>query len=426
MSSTHANPSTGHVALVKRTRGSAWYARVRIGGSGGQQLVKKLGPAWAERGRPPAGYFTKKTAEAELRRMITDADRGTLAATKKAGVTFSDAAAEYLRWLREDREREPSTVGDYRSVINGYLLPRFGERDVASIVAAEIETYRDELKRLVRPDGSRRLANRTILRHLMVLHAIFKRAIRVGWVDANPASAEVVDRPPVRYSGEFKTLTPDEIRLAAGQMEIATERALVLTAAFTGLRLGELLALRWRDVDFGLQRIYVRHSLTANSVKQAGGTRLRIEKAPKSGKVRSSVLVDDVIACLDGLSKRPWFSGPDDLVFCNEVGEHLSDGMLRRRWYEALDRAGLRRVRVHDLRHAFGTLAVQAFPLSDVQGYLGHAHISTTMRYVHHTPGANDAARLQAVLGESGIPNRVSNRVSNSPISGGLGAPYGT
>ena len=84
--------------------------------------------------------------------------------------------------------------------------------------------------------------------------------------------------------------------------------------------------------------------------------------------------------------------------------------MLRRRFYAALDAAELPRVRLHDLRHAFGTLAVQAFPLTDVQGYLGHAHITTTMRYVHHAPAAEHAARLQAVLAANGISNRVSKR----------------
>lgn len=77
--------------------------------------------------------------------------------------------------------------------------------------------------------------------------------------------------------------------------------------------------------------------------------------------------------------------------------------MLRRRFYEALDAAGLPRVRLHDLRHGFGTLAVQAFPITDVQGYLGHAHITTTMRYVHHAPGADHAARLRAVLAGDGL-----------------------
>ena len=322
---------------------------------------------------------------------------------RKIGATFADAAAEYLRYVEVDRERERSTLGDYRGVVNGYLLPRFGDRDIASITSQEIEAYRDELKAMIREDGTRRLSNRTIVRHLVVLSAIFKRAARLWGLQVNPASGELVDRPPVRYSGEFRTLTPDEVRLVASRLEIREEAALILTAAFTGLRLGELLALRWADVDFALRRIHVRRSL-ANGV----------EKTPKSGKVRSSVLVDEVLAALDGLSRRDLFTGADDLVFCTELGNHLSDGMLRRRFYAALDAVGLPRVRLHDLRHGFGTLAVQAFPITDVQGYLGHAHISTTMRYVHHTPGGDDAAKLQAVLGAETVSPTVSRTAENS------------
>lgn len=117
-------------------------------------------------------------------------------------------------------------------------------------------------------------------------------------------------------------------------------------------------------------------------------------------------MVDEVVAALDALSRRDMFTGPGDLVSSTPVGGHLSDGMLRRRFYTALDDAGLPRVRLHDLRHGFGTLAVQAFPITDVQGYLGHAHISTTMRYIHHAPGADHAARLQAVLAGDGFGTR--------------------
>jgi integrase len=376
---------TGHVNIKQRKRGDVYYLKYRL--PDGRQVQKLLGPAWNAHSRPPAGYYTKRTAEEALQELLADARRGTLEGSRTAGATFADAAAEYLRYVEVDRERERSTLGDYRGVINGYLLPRLGTRDIASITSREIEAYRDELKALTREDGAKRLSNRTIVRHLVVLHAIFKRAARVWGLQVNPASGDLVDRPPVQYSGEFRTLAPDEVRLVSSRMEIPAEGALVLTAAFTGLRLGELLALRWADVDFGLRRVHVRRSL-ANGV----------EKAPKSGKVRSSVMVDEVIAALDGLSRRDLFTGPDDLVFCDALGKHLSDGMLRRRFYEALDAVGLPRVRLHDLRHGFGTIAVQAFPISDVQGYLGHAHISTTMRYVHHAPGDADAARLQAVL----------------------------
>ena len=380
---------TGHVSFKPRQHGSVWYLKYRL--ADGRQVQRKLGPAWTGRGRPPVGFYTERMAEEKLQARLTDLRRGTIENTTRVDATFADAAAEFLRYIEQDRDREAVTISDYRGVINGYLLPRFGDRDVASITAEEIESYRDELRAMTRPDGSRRLSNRTVVRHLVVLNAIFKRAARVWGLSVTGVRGSRGPSAGALQRRVSATLSPDEVRPVASRMEIAEESALVLTAAFTGLRLGELLALRWADVDFGLRRVQVRRSLSA-----AG-----IEKAPKSGKVRSSVLVDEVIVALDRLSCRPLFTAPGDLVFCSAVGEHLSDGMMRRRFYAALEAAELPRVRLHDLRHSFGTLAVQAFPISDVQGYLGHAHITTTMRYVHHSPGHDDAARLQRVLGEA-------------------------
>ena len=114
--------------------------------------------------------------------------------------------------------------------------------------------------------------------------------------------------------------------------------------------------------------------------------------------VVSAPMVDEVTAALDGLTRRVHFTAAEDLVFPNDVGEHLCGWTLRRRYYAALEAAGLPRLRFHDLRHCFATIAVQRLPLHTVQGYLGHAHISTTMRYVHHTPAARDVALLSEAI----------------------------
>jgi integrase len=124
--------------------------------------------------------------------------------------------------------------------------------------------------------------------------------------------------------------------------------------------------------------------------------------APKSGRVRSVPLIDQAAKALDGLSRRDRFTGDDDLVFANGVGEPIDDSRLRRRFPEALDRAGVKRLRFHDLRHTFGTLAVQAFPLSDVKAYMGHSDISTTMIYVHHVPQVGAADRLSRIVADAG------------------------
>jgi len=120
--------------------------------------------------------------------------------------------------------------------------------------------------------------------------------------------------------------------------------AIFLTAAFTGLRRGELLALRWRDVDFAGQVIRVRASYAEGQLT-----------TPKSGKVRSVPMEPDVAKALAGLSERGVGTGDDDLVFAGPGGTFLDGRGLRRRYLTAIRRADLRRLRFHDLRHTFGT-----------------------------------------------------------------------
>jgi hypothetical protein len=143
------------------------------------------------------------------------------------------------------------------------------------------------------------------------------------------------------------------------------------------------LKLRWSDADFAKRLVHVRRSYAGGELG-----------VPKSGCVRSVPMDDDVARVLDGLNRRERFTGEDDLVFPNEVGGFLDDSKIRKRYRAALDRAKLKPLRFHDLRHSFGTLAVQVFPLSDVMAYMGHADISTTMIYIHHVPAADAAERL--------------------------------
>jgi integrase len=181
-----------------------------------------------------------------------------------------------------------------------------------------------------------------------------------------------------------------DVELDARARSDAQDAALVLTAAYAGLRLGELRALRWRDIDFEPRIVHVRRSFT-----QAN------EDVPKSGRACAVPLVDQVARSLDALSRRERFTGSDELVFANPTGGFLEDSALRRRYYRALKAAGIAHLRFHDLRHTFGTLAVQEFPLSDVKAYMGHADITTTMIYVHHVPQHDAVDRLSARLAKT-------------------------
>jgi integrase len=222
------------------------------------------------------------------------------------------------------------------------------------------------------------------------LHGIFARAQRLYGLQANPAAG--VDRQPHRHHGDIDVYEPSDVMVLASHAADEQDAAIYTVAAFTGLRLGELLALRWRDVDFTKRLVHVRWSYVQGQ-----------ESRPKSHKVRSVPLIDQAARALDGLSRREFFTGADDLVFASEVGRHLDGDQLRRRYHAAQAAAGLRRLRLHDLRHVFGTLAVQAFPLTDVKAYMGHANIETTMVYVHHKPAHDAADRLGALVADSSI-----------------------
>jgi integrase len=347
--------------LAKRKRGDVWFARYRLPD---KEVRVKLGPAWAGKGRPPAGYLTAKTARAALDAILTDARRGTLAGMVKTGATFQDAAAEWLRYIETDRKRRPSTVTDYANA-NRRLVAEFGSKPVEQVTAAMIDGFREEL--------TAELSDRTVNKYLVQLHGIFRRAQRVYGLPSNPAA--LVDRQPLKRSGEFNVLSPAEVEALARAAKNEQDAALFRVAAYTGLRLGELRALRWDDVAFDKHLLHVRRSFTRGQVG-----------APKSGRVRSVPLLDAAAKALDGLSRREMFTDADDLVFPNPVGAPFDDARLRLRFLVALAKAGLKRMRFHDLRHTFGTIAVQAFPLTDVKVFMGHADISTTMIYVHHAP----------------------------------------
>jgi integrase len=97
-------------------------------------------------------------------------------------------------------------------------------------------------------------------------------------------------------------------------------------------------------------------------------------------------------------------------VFVDELGGHIDDWRLRRRFHAALAKAKLPRLRLHDLRHTFGTIAVQAFALSDVKAYMGHADIATTMIYVHHVPQDDAADKLTKVVAGAESPLAPTDR----------------
>ena len=357
---------TGHVFRVERSRGPVWYAKYRL--PDGRQVQRKIGPACTERGRPAAGYFTKRLAEKWLRGLLDDARRGTLPGMVRTGATFADAAAEWLRYVEHDRARKPSTVAGYKAIVRSQLLPAFGELPLESVTTSAIESWFSTIER----------SASTRLKALVLLHGIFQRARKVWGLAANPVAD--VEKPPLGRSGDIDVFSPEEVWALVRAAGSEQDAAVFLTAAFTGLRRGELLALRWRDVDFAGSVIRVRASY-------AGGHLT----TPKSGRVRGVPMAPDVAQALAQLGTRHHWVGEDDRVFPGEAGGYMDGSALRRRYDAALKRAGLRPLRFHDLRHTFGTRMIGKADIRRVQEWMGHSNIQTTMKYLHYAPREEDA-----------------------------------
>jgi integrase len=166
-------------------------------------------------------------------------------------------------------------------------------------------------------------------------------------------------------------------------------RVLYLAAAMTGARQGELLALRWQDIDWSAQRVRIHR----NIVRGEYGT-------PKSGRGRSVPLADRLGGELDRLHRSTAFQGDDDLVFANpHTGRPLHPHGILKSYQRHLRAAGVRQVRFHDLRHTFGTrMAAAGVPMRTLQEWMGHRDYKTTLIYADYAPSAGEVEMINSAF----------------------------
>jgi len=272
-------PVSGHVFSREGKRGTVWYAKWRdVEG----QHQKKLGPGWTAKGAPPVGYLRRREAQAELEAILVDSRRGALRRVK-VGLLFRDVAAEWLRHGELGRGWKPTTIKDYRSVVNAHLLPAFGAKRVDAITSRSIERWRSDW---LAETGRTRQAAKLV----SVLHAIFERTRKTQGLTVNPVAT--VERYSVPYDrASYDFYSPEQVMALARAAASEQDGALYLVAAFTGLRRGELLALRWRDVDFERQSIRVERNYSHGQVV-----------TPKSGHGRAVPMVPEVAQVLASIN----------------------------------------------------------------------------------------------------------------------------
>jgi integrase len=341
--------------------------------------------------------LTRAQAEAQLRRLIEETQ-----AKPRSGerLTVEEVATRYIAHA-ERRGRKPSTCANIESETRVHLEPFFRGRSLDSIQSEDVLDLVGALE-------AKGLAVKTIRNIVATLSALFNFAQgpRRRWVSTNPCAG--LELPAVPDQTEIRFLTLEEVdRLVAAARPGMFQRldsALFLTAAMTGLRKGELVALRWRDVDWTVGRIRVRQ----NYVRGEFGT-------PKSRRsTRSVPMADEVGGELQRLLQGSGWQGDGDLVFAHPAtGEPLPKANVTRRFRSALRAAGLDDSHVfHDLRHTFGTrMAAAGVPMRTLQEWLGHRDLATTQRYADYAPSAHEAEMVAAAFA------RGSNRGSNPRAS---------
>lgn len=362
---TRRGYGTGSLRIIGRSWVGSWYA------PDGRKLMRKVGSA-----RTPGERdgLTKSQAEERFRKM-----RGAeQLRTSTERVTMAEAGEELSRRL-EIRGRKKSHRMTVASDLRNHIAPFFGGTELGKIEPRNIERY-IALK-------LKSLAPKTVRNHLNTMHSVFELGMRMGWCQRNPV--KLADRPVIKTTEtRIKFLDQPELEKllalpypddAFGQIE----PALYLTAAMTGLRQGELIGLRWRDVDFTARKVRVVSPYVRGEFNDP--------KSEDSG--RSVPMAKRVADALADLRERSLYSADNHLVFGHaETGHPLDRSKLVRRFKKALERAEVRRITFHELRHTFGTrMSANGVPLRTLQHWMGHADSKTTQVYAHYQPSEAEA-----------------------------------
>ncbi len=346
---------------------------------------------------------TDKEGEAQkrLRELMRSVDKGRYRET--APITFSEFADRYLTEYAEVKlkrgDLKPSTLDAYRSMLSIHLLPFFGRMKLPAISPAVVRHFAAEKAEAL---GQGDLKPKSYNNILTFLKGMFTWGIKVGYLATNPASDE--ERARVERH-EMGFLSPEEIRvfLANAREPYAT---LFHLAIFSGLRRGELLALQRGDVDWNRGKLRVRRTIyrghftrpkTANSVREVDLSGRTLE-ALRLYQIMYPPLASDLI-----------FRTPQD----RPLDPH---NMVRREFLPTLERAGIGRIRFHDLRHTYATLLInQAANIKYISKQMGHASVQITLdRYGHLLPetGREAMQKLDDVMMRSSIAHEISSSSS--------------
>jgi integrase len=346
-----------------------------------------------ERGNRYRKFFgTRAAAEDELSKRQQEMNKGTFVSPKDIP-TFAEVARDWLQGKKAGNYR-PSTLQSWRTHLDNHLLDE--EHGIGHLRLSKIDVRRvEEFAQERRKAG---VSPQTVNKILTTATAVFQFAVRHKKTVINPAAdaerlkvgaTELRDGEDAERTGievqEDEVLSPEELNQLLQSSDAGSYQTLFQTAALTGARHDELLALMWSDIDFDVGTVTIRRSLSWAKANKDDNTEPRFFP-PKTKAGRRTIDLPPELLHVLKVWKLQCPPGELDLVFPTPEGKpaHRSN-VLRWGLYPALKRAELRRVHMHSLRHSFASSLIMAGePPTRVANLLGHSSPAVTMRVYAH------------------------------------------
>ena len=360
------------------------------------------------------GFRTRREAEAAQAKIVNDLN---------GGAYVSPTSLTFEAWVRDTwlptvkSQLKVSTWDSYRRNLELHVLPRIGNRQLQQLTAPMLNALYAELLVDGRRHGAGGLGAKTVRYIHTTIHKVLSDAVDADLVPRNVAAKAKPPRPQRVAAVEMRFWSAPELAQFLGGVAGTRLEAAWRLAAMTGMRRGEVLGLRWRDIDLDSARLSVRRALV--SVAYA-----IVESTPKTHQARVIDLDPATVVVLRAHRERQeterseW--GPNyrerDLVFCQENGLPIHPDSFTQRFDREVRCSALPRIRLHDLRHTHASIALQAgVPVKVISERLGHESPAFTMKqYAHVIPGMQaEAANIVAgLVAEEPSVERVRRGVS--------------
>jgi integrase len=389
-------PGEGSVGSYRtKTAGTLFYWKATVTQPDGTKKQKQV-----------RGFETKRAAMADMREALSASDKGGF--TEPSKQPLGDYLATWLDGLR----LAPSTVASYRKNVRLHIRTRIGTVPLASLTPGMLTKLYRDLEQGGRADHreGEGLSARTVRYIHTILGSALRDAVDSGLLAASPAAKAKPPTAKQARSPEMHVWSGDQLRAFLDWAQNGSELAAAWhVLGYTGMRRGELLALRWRDVDLRAATITVRRSV---GVVRNAGEGAEIEDGPtKTDKPRMVDIDASTVAVLRAHKQQRGeqalvLARDDALVFGDLESQHRHPERFSRLWNQTVTRAiaagiDVPPVRLHDLRHTHATVLLSAgVPVHVVSQRLGHASPVITMTvYAHVLPGSQrEAADLFARL----------------------------